>query len=428
MSDVEQLKKQNKDLQLAINELKVLNDVATAISSVQSVEEIIDQIVLKCIKHMGVKEGTISLLERNSDEQHFQTMVRHQDSSSTMVPFRMDTSLKGWMLKHRTSLLSNDIQTDDRFKFASDVEYTFKSILCVPLIVKGELIGYLAVFNKKGGPFTEEDRRLLSIIGSQSAQILENARLLEEEKTLLALQNELKMAGEIQRKLLPDNPPDISGFEMFAVNIPAKSVGGDYYDFLDLPNHRLAFCIADITGKGMPAAMLMASLQATLRSQVLVNEEPATCMTRTNKLLYRNTESTKFATMFYGTLDTETGILNYTNGGHDCPIVFRQGQPPVHLEATGLILGIFEESEYTKQQITLEPGDLLLLFSDGITEAMDPDMEMYGLERLQNLVNENSEKKVSELADIILKDIRSHAKRADQSDDITMMLIKRSDS
>ncbi|MDX1640838.1 MAG: GAF domain-containing SpoIIE family protein phosphatase [Balneolaceae bacterium] len=426
MPDVEQLKKKNKDLQLAINELKVLNDVATAISSVQSVDEIIDQIVLKCIKHMGVKEGTISLLERNSEEQTFQTMVRHRDSSSTMVPFRMDTGLKGWMLKNRTSFLSNDIRSDERFKFLSDAEYTFKSILCVPLIVKGDLIGYLAVFNKKNGPFTEEDRRLLSIIGSQSAQILENARLLEEEKTLIALQSELEMAGEIQRKLLPDKSPEISDFEMYAVNIPAKSVGGDYYDFVPLSDHRLAFCLADITGKGMPAAMLMASLQATLRSQVMVNEECTTCMTRTNKLLFKNTESTKFATMFYGTLDTETGILDYTNGGHDCPILFRPGQEPIQLETTGLILGILEDSEYTKEQIKLKPGDLLFLFSDGITEAMDPDMEMYGIERVQELINQNKEKKVTEIADILLADIRSHAKSADQSDDITMMLIKRS--
>lgn len=425
MPDFEQLKKENQNLHLAINELKVLNDVATAISSVQSVDEIIDQIVLKCIKHMSVEEGTISLLEHNSDEQNFQTMVRHKDSSSSMVPFRMDAGLKGWMLKNRASFLSNDIRADDRFQFLTDAEYTFRSILCVPLIVKGDLIGYLAVFNKKSGPFTEEDRRLLSIIGSQSAQILENARLLEEEKTLIALRNELRMAGEIQRKLLPDASPEIPGFEMFATNIPAKSVGGDYYDFLTITDNHFAFCIADITGKGMPAAMLMASLQATFRSQVLVDEECTICMTRTNKILFKNTESNKFATMFYGTLDTETGALNYTNAGHDCPILFRQDQEPISLETTGLILGIFEESEYTKEQITLDPGDLLLLFSDGVTEAMDPDFEMYGLERVTNLVGENKERKVSDIADIILKDIRLHAKSAVQSDDITLMLIKR---
>lgn len=425
MSDIEQLKKENKNLQLAINELKVLNDIATAINSVQSVEEIIDQIIKKCIKHLGVEEGTINLLDQDKNSDNFHTMVRHKDSSAVKVPYRMDAGLKGWMLKNRTSFLSNDILRDERFQFLTDDEYPFKSILCVPLIVKGELIGYLAVFNKKDSDFSDEDRRLLSIIGSQSAQIIENARLLEEEKTLIALREELKMASAIQRKLLPDNTPVIQGYQLFAINKPAKSVGGDYYDFLPLPDDKLAFCIGDITGKGMPAAMLMANLQATFRSQVLVDDDCSVCITRTNKLLYRSTESTKFATFFYGNFDPKSGKLSYTNGGHDCPILFSKNNEPIELESTGLILGIFEESSYSKEETQLQPGDVLILFSDGITEAMNPDLDMYGSERLQTLIQNNREKSASSIADLILKDIDSHAKGATQSDDITLLIIKR---
>lgn len=425
MSNVEKLQAENKQLQLAINELKILNDVATTISSVQSVDEIIDQIVMKCIKHIGVEEGTVNLLEQNAEGENFHTMVRHKDSSGVKVPYRMDAGLKGWMLKNRTSFLSNDLRKDDRFQFLSEDEYPFTSILCVPLIVKGEMMGYLAVFNKRNGDFTNEDRRLLSIIGSQSAQIIENARLLEEEKRLISLQEELNMASEIQRKLLPDAAPEISGYQLFATNIPAKSVGGDYYDFVPISEDRLAFCIADITGKGMPAAMLMANLQATFRSQVLINDDCAVCITRTNKLLYRSTESTKFATMVYGALDPKTGQIKYTNGGHDCPILFKKNEEPFHVESTGLILGIFEDSDYTQETIQLEPGNLLLLFSDGITEAMNSEMEMYGTERLQNLVQNNFEMPVSEIGSLILDDIRKHAEGTTQSDDITLMLIKR---
>lgn len=425
MSNVEKLQAENRQLQLAINELKVLNDVATTISSVQSVNEIIDQIVMKCIKHIGVEEGTVNLLEHHKEGDDFHTMVRHKDASGVKVPYRMDAGLKGWMLKNRTSFLSNDIRRDERFQFLSEDEYPFTSILCVPLIVKGEMIGYLAVFNKKKGEFSNEDRRLLSIIGSQSAQIIENARLLEEEKRLISLQEELNMASAIQRKLLPDTPPDIPGYQLFATNIPAKSVGGDYYDFVPLSDDRLAFCIADITGKGMPAAMLMASLQATFRSQVLVDDDCAVCITRTNKLLYRNTESTKFATMIYGALDPKTGIVKYTNGGHDCPILFKKNQGPIQLESTGLILGIFEDSVYTQGSVQLDVGDLLLLFSDGITEAMNPDLEMYGTDQLQNLVQKYVDKPVSEIGFMILDHIKEHVQGATQSDDITLMLIKR---
>lgn len=425
MSDVKQLKEENRELHLAINELKVLNDVATAISSLQSVDEIIDRIVLKCIKHLDVEEGTISLLERESDEQNFNTVVRHKDTSATKVPFRMDSGLKGWMLKNRTSFISNNIHKDERFQFLSDDEYTFESILCVPLIVQGDLIGYLAVFNKKNDLFNDQDRRLLSIIGAQSAQILENARLYEEEKAFLSLKKELKLAGDIQRKLLPDSLPDIPGYEIFATNKPAKSVGGDYYDFLSLSDERLAFCIGDITGKGMPAAMLMANLQATFRSQIHVDEECSICMSRTNTLLFQNTETTKFATMFYGILDIKTGRIEYTNAGHDCPILFQENQSSEELESTGLILGIHENSDYSTGQTQLDPGDVLLLFSDGINEAMNSDLEMYGLERTKIAVQKNQEKHVSEIAKNLLQDIKSHTGNATQSDDITLIIIKR---
>ncbi|NBC66222.1 MAG: SpoIIE family protein phosphatase [Bacteroidetes bacterium] len=425
MSNVEKLQAENRQLQLAINELKILNDVATTISSVQTVDEIINQIVMKCIKHMGVEEGTVNLLERNTEGENFHTMVRHRDTSGVKVPFRMDTGLKGWMLKNRTSFLSNDIRNDNRFQFLSDDEYPFESILCVPLIVKGEMIGYLAVFNKREGNFTDEDRRLLSIIGSQSAQIIENARLLEEEKMLISLQEELSMASEIQRKLLPDVPPDIPGYQLYATNIPAKSVGGDYYDFVPLSDDRLAFCLGDITGKGMPAAMLMSNLQATFRSQVLVNDDCSICISRTNKLLFRSTESTKFATMIYGALDPKTGKVKYTNGGHDCPIHFKKDVDPTELESTGLILGILEDSEYSQESIQLESGDLLMIFSDGVTEAMDPDMEMFGTKRLKKLVQKNIDKPVTEVASIILDGIKNHAGDTTQSDDITLMLIKK---
>lgn len=426
MSDVTKLVRENKQLQSAVNELKVLNDIATTVSSTQPVEKIIDQIVLKCIKHLEVEEGTISLLERNSSAQVFHTMIRHQDSSATMVPIKLDSRLAGWMLKNRSILLSNDIRKDSRFDFLDEDSYSFQSILCVPLLAKGNLIGYLAVFNKKNNqPFLDEDRRLLSIIGSQSAQVIENARLYEEEKALLSLQEEMKMAYNIQLKLLPNSTPQLPGLDITAINKPAKSVGGDYYDFLYFDDRRLGFCVGDITGKGMPAAMLMANLQATFRGQAAVFSDCRRCMTGTNRLLYRNTEPTKFATLFYGILDPENSLLKYVNGGHDAPILFRRGYEPRFLNSTGLLLGVVDETEYGEETILLEKDDLLLLYTDGITEAMNPEEKEFGLERLVTLVGENCNRPVDHISEIILSDIRHHVKEAAQSDDITLMLIKK---
>ena len=417
---------ETRSLQLAVNELRILNDIATTISSIQPVDKIIDQIVFKCIKHLGVEEGTVSLLETDTPEKEFHTMVRHYNSSVEKVPIKLDDHLKGWMLKKQSILLSNDILKDERFSFLQKTSFSFRSILSAPLMIKGDLIGYLAVFNKKdGAPFSDEDRRLISIIASQSAQVIENARLYEEEKAFLSLQEEMRMARDIQLHLLPDSTPEIEGFQISTANIPAKSVGGDYLDFISLPNNKLGFCVGDITGKGMPAAMLMANLQATLRSHAIMYEDCVKCMYGTNNLLYRSTDPTKFATLFYGILDQKNASIQYSNGGHDAPLLIRNNEEATYLDSTGLLLGVMKESQYEMQTLALQPGDLLLIYSDGITEAMNPQNEEYGIERLEEQAIQNSTFSSKETVDSILQDVQDHAEGTPQSDDITLMVIKR---
>ncbi len=429
MADKERLTEENRQLQLAVTELKVLNDIATTISSTQPVEEIIDQIVLKCIRHLGIEEGTISLLESGSADDRFRTMIRRQDTSATKLPIRLDDRLKGWMLKNRSILLSNNIEEDDRFSFIRDGTINFKSLLCVPLMAKGDLIGYLAAFNKKnGGVFTDEDRRLLSIIGSQSAQVIENARLYEEEKALMSLQEEMKMAREIQLRLLPASPPEYPGIQISAFNIPAKSVGGDYYDFIRLPSGRLGICIGDITGKGMPAAMLMANLQATFRSQAVILEQCDQCLQGTNTMLFRSTEATKFATFFYGILDPESNMLTYANGGHDAPLLLygSNENEPAQLGATGLLLGVMENAEYELQSVDFKAGDILLLYTDGITEAMDKEGQEFGLDELVRILRLQRDQPAETICKSIVEEVATHTAGTPQSDDITLMVIKRS--
>jgi sigma-B regulation protein RsbU (phosphoserine phosphatase) len=266
---------------------------------------------------------------------------------------------------------------------------------------------------------------LLSIIGSQSAQVIENARLYEEEKALLSLQEEMRMARDIQLNLLPDKTPEVPDFQISATNIPAKLVGGDYYDFVTPNSGRLGFCVGDITGKGMPAAMLMANLQATFRSQVMIFEDCCRSLEGINKLLYRNTESTKFATLFYGILDQQNGILEYANGGHDAPLLFRNENDPEFLEATGLLLGVMEDSVYSKGTVSLYPGDLLILYTDGVTEATNREGNLFGLEHLIQLGRENRKETAARVMEAILNSVKQHADKTSQSDDITLMVIKK---
>ncbi|MDX1672186.1 MAG: GAF domain-containing SpoIIE family protein phosphatase [Balneolaceae bacterium] len=430
MADKDRLAQENQKLQAAVNELSVLNEIATTISSTQPLDDIIDQIVLKCIKHLEVEEGAISLLEKSDkgeeQEKAFQTMIRKQDISKERLPIRLDDRVTGWMLKNKKPLLSNDIANDDRFKISGDAFGSFHSLLSVPLIIKGNLIGYLAVFNKKGGKeFTEQDRRLLSIIASESAQVIENARLYEEEKALISLKEEMRLAKDIQLRLLPESNPDIAGYQICGTNIPAKEVGGDYYDFINLDDNRLGFCVGDITGKGMPAAMLMANLQAALRSQTLMLTEESNCMKNMNKLLHNSTESTKFATLFFGILDYQNDLISYCNGGHDQPIYMKDGAEASTLETTGMLLGVLEDAQYDKKEIQLNSGDLLVLYTDGITEAMNEEDEEFGQHRLINLIRENRDAQADTLMELITEEVQEHSRNVSQSDDITLMVIRK---
>ena len=426
MEGLNKLREENEKLRLAVNELSILNDIASSISSTQSVETIIDMIVMKCVKHLHAEEGTVSLLAKEEEEEKFFTMIRRQDLTHQRLPIHLDDQITGWMLRKQEPLLSNDVLEDTRFVLTKNVGTSIKSMLCVPLIVKGKLIGYLAVFNKKGNQnFEEKDRRLLIIIASQSAQIIENVRLYEEEKDYLILKEEMKVATRIQNNLLPEQNPEVPGYEIAALNVAAKEVGGDYYDFIDIGDHCLGFCIGDITGKGMPAALLMANLQASLRSQALINLETNVCIENINKLLYRNTDSSKFATLFYGVLDPINHNIQYCNAGHDHPLIIRENELYAQLGATGMLLGVVEDAAYTRNTCIINPNDVIVIYTDGITEAMNEDHKEFGLERTIDVVKRRSAESASMILEALYEEVKAHANKFQQSDDITIMVIKR---
>ena len=206
------LKEENSRLKAAVEELAILNDIATAITSTQSLEKIVALIVQRCIKHLKVEQGVVMLLDEQDAEKPFQTMIRKQDSSINILPYRFDSQVTGWMLKNKSPLLINDLKGDSRFKFTDETNLPVKTLLSVPMSLKGKMIGLLTLFNKKSeAGFTGDDQRLLSIIASQSAHVLEHARLLQKEQQLLKLEEEYRMAKEIQLNILPKQIPEISG-------------------------------------------------------------------------------------------------------------------------------------------------------------------------------------------------------------------------
>jgi sigma-B regulation protein RsbU (phosphoserine phosphatase) len=419
------LREENQKLKIAVEELAILNDIATAITSTQSLEKIVALIVQRCIKHLKVEQGVVMLLDEQDTEKPFQTMIRKQDSSPNILPYRFDNQITGWMLKNKSPLLINDLKNDERFKFTDETELPVKTLLSVPMSLKGKMIGLLTLFNKKSeSGFSSDDQRLLAIIAAQSAHIIEHARLLQKEQELFKLEEEYRMAKEIQLNILPKQLPAIEGYDIFAINIPAKEVGGDYYDFIKLTGNRIAFCLGDITGKGLAAAMLMANLQATLRGQALTQNNVCDNIKNSNVLLFNSTAENRFATLFYGELDFENHTITFCNAGHDAPLSLFKNNI-TRLTEGGLLMGCFDFAEFEQKDKQIEPGELLLIFSDGVTEAMNSNHEEFGEEKLIAIVKSKQDLKVKELIENIVAEVKVHSSKVEQSDDITLLAIKR---
>jgi sigma-B regulation protein RsbU (phosphoserine phosphatase) len=295
-------------------------------------------------------------------------------------------------------------------------------------MVKSELKGVLTAYNKKGGGgFTEEDQRLLAIIAMQSAQVIENARLYEEQQAYIRMQEEVKLASRIQLDLLPKSAPEIAGYDISGKSIPAQMVGGDYFDFIPMSDERMALCLGDVSGKGLPASLLMANLQATLRGQTLHEVSVSERVSRANELLYRSTDPEKFATLFYGVLNFTEHRLTFSNAGHENPYLNPQaaGNSGQRLTTGGTVLGVVDNFPFEEEVVPIGLGDLLVIFSDGITEAFDIDENQFGERRLEDVIAMHRDEPAARIIDRIVDAVREFAGDAPQADDLTLVVIKR---
>jgi sigma-B regulation protein RsbU (phosphoserine phosphatase) len=423
---MDRLKAENERLRVALEELKVLNEIATAISSTLSLEQVMELMIKKCIKHLKAEQCAIMLLDPEDKDRPFHTMIRKADTSRVMLPYRLDTQMMGWMLKHRKPLLINDLSDFKQIRLAPAGSGGIKSVLAAPLLLRGHVTGSLNVFNKQGPDgFTEADMRLLAIIATESAQVIENARLYEEERSLLRMQDEMKMAHKIQAELLPRTPPAIVGYDIAGMSIPAKLVGGDYFDFIRIDEHRLGLCLGDVSGKGMPAALLMANVQATLRSQALSCASPCECLARSNDLLLASTDLERYATLFYGVLDTREHTIDYCNAGHNPPFVFRTGGERERLKIGGTVVGCFGATDYEDARVAIHPGDVLVIYSDGVTEARNDREEEFGESRVADLVTSSIDDPAESLLLKLVETVRAHGVQAAPGDDVTVVVVKR---
>ncbi|MDZ7344963.1 MAG: SpoIIE family protein phosphatase [candidate division KSB1 bacterium] len=296
--------------------------------------------------------------------------------------------------------------------------------LFLPLMHHDELVGVLALGKKiTQRRFSYEDMTLLSLLSTQIVMALENIRLYQERLATQRLEEELNLAREIQRMLLPRQPPRSEYFDIAAINLPSLEVGGDYYDFLELPKGLIGIAIGDIAGKGVPGAILMSNLQATGRAAAMRSTRTHLVMQELNNQLSRTTAAEKYATFFYGILWPEKK-LTFTNAGHNYPILCRSNGTIRELRQSNLIVGVREGISYDEHTISLPSGDALIFYTDGVTEAMNSNMEEFGVERLGAAIRSAADRSAEDLRNAIYERVLEFAGDRPQQDDLTLVVVK----
>ncbi len=298
----------------------------------------------------------------------------------------------------------------------------------IPMRVQSKIKGYLFLGKRLNHlPYAPTDLEYLAILANMTAISLDNAAMITEMIEKKRLEEEIAIARSIQARLIPSQMPELPQYDIHGLNRPSRDVGGDYFDIIPLSSEEYLFTIADVSGKGVPAALLMSNLQAALHSLCLNRIPLSTLTAQLNKIIYQNTSMEKFITFFIMTLDLNSGAFEYVNAGHNPPYVFRSNGEVIELEEGGLILGIFPDATYQSGSGILHPGDVLTMFTDGITEAMNAQEEEYQEKRVINFFRRHSGNMTShELNKKLLAEVMEFSEtEAVQSDDITLLTIRR---
>ncbi len=341
-------------------------------------------------------------------------------------------------LKKQSAVITEDLaQAEMNLQAAeSVVAQRLRAVVVIPLyammrantdqsminIKRGDFLGVLYLDSRRPAAFSKLDRQILDALAADAASILDNARLVERERERQRLEEQINIARGIQQALLPRDFREYPHLAVSGINTPCLSVGGDYFDVFPLSDNRTAFLIADVSGKGLGAALLTTMLQGALSGMTL-GTDPAQLFNHVNRFLCNHSEVGRYATMFFGILDDQ-GNLEFINAGHPSPFLIRKGVAEEAFTEGCYPVGLVPEAEYTTVAVKLEPGDTLVLFSDGVTEAMDPDEQLFGTPRLQEVLAGLMDTPLEEIQKRVLESVENFSRGAPQTDDVTLLLVR----
>jgi sigma-B regulation protein RsbU (phosphoserine phosphatase) len=406
--------------------LALLYRLSQTFNSSLDLGQVLNLVMDEVIAVTGAERGFVTL--RAADGSLMFRVARGMDQKTIDHPqFQISRSVVERVAQEGQPILASDAQRDERFSARRSVMVLgLRSILCVPLKIKDQVLGVVYVDNRlQIGIFTEADLELLTAIASSAAIAIENARLYQVAVDKGRLERELQMAREVQSSLLPQETPQVPGWEFAACWQPAREVAGDYYDFILLDEARVGLVIADVSDKGMPAALFMACTRSMVRASLAAAPSPAEAIAHANRLICADASSGMFVTLFYALLDRATTEVTYVNAGHNPPLFYRADQDQLTtLTRTGMALGVLEDSLFEQRTLRLNPGDFLLLYTDGVTDATDARQQGFGMERLERVVLDYRQAPVVELIAGLQHAIRDFVGSMAPFDDLAMVVAK----
>ncbi len=383
----------------------------------QPLEALFEVILNLSLSAVDAKRGVLLALEDRGE-----LVVR----ASKGQGFSISTAVRDRVINGRTSMVITDALSDDALRRQDSIlMHQVRSMIAVPLQTGDRVLGLIYVDNGSViRHFSREDLDLLTVMANVAAIRIEHARLAEIEQSEKLMELELAQASEIQQTFLPAGAPQFEGFDLAGLNICCRTVGGDYYDFLPYQDGRLGLAVGDVSGKGMPAAMLMSSLQARVQMLRETMPQPDEAVAKLNRNISERCPMGKFITFFFGLLD-RTGLFEYSNAGHNYPLLLRSNGQVEQLRGNGMVMGLFPSVFYPLKSTRLEPGDLLALYSDGVTEACTEAEAEFGEEGLSDFLLQNRHLSCHDITHKLVDHVRAFSGNPSFTDDFTVLLVKR---
>ena len=415
---------QGYSLNKKVRELTALLEISELLTSALGLQEVLDRIAEGMVRTLGVKACTIRLLDDTGTELVLKSVYNLSPEYLSKGPVILGEHPVCQLAMDGETVIISEVSTDSRFGYHEAAKREgLHSMLCEGLMSRDKAIGTIHLYTGEFHEFSDDEIRLVQSIANHAAAAIDNAKLYEESVEKQRIEQELALAGEIQTELLPSTSPAFRSADVKAKIVPCRQLSGDLYDFIHLGGQHTGLVIADVSGKGAPGAILMATTRVIVRTQAENMLATGETMNRVNKSLCEDTRSTEFVSLFYGILDAETVNFAYTNAGHNPPILFREDQS-IFLEEGGIPLGIIEDAVYDEGRIQLATGDVLLFYTDGITEAMNHEREIFGVGRLIRTVQQNLAMDSQSLIDVIYSEVLKFAAGAPQNDDLTLIALK----